>query len=377
MCKIVYHPKYSLYNLGSEHPFSPQRVQMLIELLQTWNVYKEPLQPEPIDPDALKDIHSDDYIDTVEKVSKGIKTNDAEKYSLGTADNPIVEGMAEGARYQVGGTLLGAQLLLENKADKVITLGGGFHHAHKNMAAGFCVYNDLAVAIKEMTDNGWHVAYLDIDVHHGDGVQELFYNNDKVMTISIHESGEFLFPGSGWIHELGQGSGRSLKLNVPLEPFSEGDSYLMAIDRVVKPALSWFRPNALIVQAGADAHFSDPLADNLLTTLDYEIIFNEIINISDSLCNGKTLFTFGGGYSPTATPRVWALLYLLVNKMEVPEYLPEAWKNKWEKIINQLLPKTLHDSLPAFDLIPRKEEILNTNKDTIRRLMDSVALNWF
>ena len=377
MCKIIYHPKYSLYNLGDEHPFSPQRAQMLIELLEEWNVYKQPIEPELIEPELLKVTHDENYIDVVEKASKGIKTPNAENFNLGTADNPIVEGMAEGARYQVAGTLLGAKLLLENKANKVISFGGGFHHAHKNMAAGFCVYNDLAVAIKEMTAKGWHVAYLDIDVHHGDGVQEMFYDDDKVMTISIHESGEFLFPGSGWIHELGQGGGRSLKLNIPLEPFSEGDSYLMAIDKVVKPALSWFRPNALIVQAGADAHFSDPLADNLLTTQDYEKIFNEIINISKMFCNNKVLFTFGGGYSPTATPRVWALLYLLLNNIDIPEYLPENWIAKWEKILNKPIPKTLHDTLPAFDAIPRKEEILNTNKDTIRRLMDSVSQYWF
>ena len=377
MCKIIYHPKYSLYNLGSEHPFSPQRAQMLIELLQEWNFYKEPLLPNPISPEALLNIHDKEYIDAVEKASKGEKENNIEKYNLGTADNPIVKEMAEGARYQVGGTVLGAELLLENKAKKVITLGGGFHHAHYNSAAGFCIYNDLSAAIKEMTNQGKHVAYLDIDVHHGDGVQEMFYSDENVMTISIHESGEFLFPGSGWVHELGKGGGRSLKLNVPLEPFSEGDSYLMTLEKVVKPALSFFRPYALIVQAGADAHFSDPLADNLLTTYDYQKIFNEIINLTDTFCNGNVLFTFGGGYSPTATPRVWALLYLIVNKMEIPEFLPEAWRNKWEKILNQSIPKTLHDNLPAFEKIHRKEEILNVNKDTITRLMDSVALNWF
>ncbi len=376
MCKIIYHNKYGLYNLGNEHPFSPQRAEMLIELLQELKVFKEPLQPSAVNPEQLKLIHDKDYVNIVENVSAGNEQEQAEKYNLGTADNPIVKGMAEGARYQVGGTLHGVQLLMENKANKVITFGGGFHHAHKNSAAGFCVYNDLAVAIKEMTNQGMHVAYLDIDVHHGDGVQELFYDDDKVMTISIHESGEFLFPGTGWIYELGRGSGRSLKLNIPLEPFSEGDSYLLAIDKVVKPALAWFRPDALIVQAGADAHFSDPLADILLTTYDYEKLFKEIISIAQNSCNNKMLFTFGGGYSPTATPRVWALLYFILSNIEIPKYLPKKWKNKWEKILNMKFPDTLHDALPAYDEIPRKQEIINTNKDTIRRLMDSVSQHW-
>jgi len=267
-------------------------------------------------------------------------------------------------------------MLMENKANKVLQLGGGFHHAHYNFAAGFCIYNDLALAINEMVNFGWHVAYLDIDVHHGDGVQEMFYSSENVMTISIHESGEFLFPGKGWIHELGKGSGRALKLNVPLEPFTEGSSYLEFLEKVVKPALSWFKPNALVVQAGADAHFSDPLADNLLTTYDYEAIFRKIKNIADTNCNGKVIFTLGGGYSSTATPRIWALLYLIVNNLDIPEYLPENWRNKWQQILGKPIPKTLHDLLPAFEPIPRNIEISKINTDVMRRLMDSVSMNW-
>lgn len=349
---------------------------MLIELLKEWKLYKDPILPNPIDPKTLTVIHNENYIEAVESCSKGIVPQDIEKFGLGNSDNPIVNKMAEGARYQVGGTLLGTKLLLENKASKVLQLGGGFHHAHHNLAAGFCIYNDLSMAIHEMVNSGWHVAYIDIDVHHGDGVQEMYYSNGNVMTISIHESGEYLFPGKGWLHELGQGIGRSLKLNVPLEPFSEGDSYFEVLEKVVKPALIWFRPDALVVQAGADAHFSDPLADNLLTTLDYEKIFQDLISMSDNYCNGRILFTLGGGYSPTATPRIWALLYLILNDFEIPEKLPLNWKKKWENILGKKIPETLHDKLPAYEPIPRHNEIMNINKDIIRRLMDSVSPYW-
>lgn len=349
---------------------------MLIELLKEWKLYKDPISPNPIDPNTLTVIHNENYIEAVERCSKGIVPKDIEKFGLGNSDNPIINGMAEGARYQVGGTLLGAKLLLENKASKVLQLGGGFHHAHYNIAAGFCIYNDLSMAIHEMVKSGWHVAYLDIDVHHGDGVQEMFYTNGNVMTISIHESGEYLFPGKGWLHELGQGIGRSLKLNVPIEPFSEGNTYFEVLEKVVKPALAWFRPDALIVQAGADAHFSDPLADNLLTTHDYEKIFKDLIIMSDNYSKGNILFTLGGGYSPTATPRIWALLYLILNNFEIPEKLPVNWKKKWEKILRKKIPETLHDKLPAYEPIPRQNEIININRDLIRRLMDSVAPYW-
>lgn len=376
MRRVIYNPKYSMYNLGDSHPFSPQRTEMLIDLLKEWGVYKEPIEPDAISPDKLRAIHDEKFIDVVEKVSAGLEVEGVEKFGIGTSDNPIFQGMAEGARYQVGGTVLGARLLIEGKADKVLQLGGGFHHAHHNLASGFCTYNDLSMAISEMVNHGWHVAYLDIDVHHGDGVQEIFYSDGNVMTISVHESGEYLFPGKGWIHELGRGMGRSLKLNIPLEPFSEGDSYFEVLDKVIKPALAWFKPDALIVQAGADAHYSDPLADNLLTTHDYEKIFNKIIEIADNSCNGKALFTLGGGYSQVATPRVWALLYLILNKINIPETLPENWRKRWEQILNKPIPATLHDKLPAYDEIPRKEEILKINNDVILRLMDSVSQYW-
>ena len=377
MCRVIYHPKYGMYNLGAEHPFSPVRAEMVIDLLKEWGVWKKPLEASPISTEELKMIHDEEYIFSVEELSKGREIEGIEKLGLDSADNPIVEGMAEGARYQVGGTVLGAKLLMEGKAKKVLQFGGGFHHAHNRLASGFCIYNDLSMAIKTMVNHGWHVAYLDIDVHHGDGVQEMFYSDEHVMTISIHESGEYLFPGTGWIHELGKSMGRSLKLNVPMEPFSEGDSYFEVLDKVVQPALSWFKPNALVVQAGADAHFSDPLADNLLTTHDYEKIFNEIIALADDNCKGNVMFTFGGGYSPIATPRVWTVLYLILNHLEIPEKLPDVWRKRWQEKIKKPIPEYLHDILPAYEEIPRKEEVRRINKDTIQRLMDAVSGEWW
>ena len=255
MCEIIYHPGYKKYDLGSGHPFDPIRAEMVLDYLTRTGCLKKPLRPEPVSPEDLELIHDKTYIQIIESASCGKNLEKAEDYGLGTLDNPIVNGMAEGARFQVGGTLLGAELLLKNKTKKVLQFGGGFHHAHRNLASGFCIYNDLGLAIKRLVKEGWHIAYLDLDVHHGDGVQEIFYSEEKVMTISIHESGEYLFPGSGWLHELGNGMGRSLKLNVPLEPFTEGDSYFDIINGIVEPALKWFKPDALIVQAGADAHF--------------------------------------------------------------------------------------------------------------------------
>ena len=376
MCKIIYHSKYKLYDLGEGHPFNPIRVEMVLDLLKELSYPVDTETPELITPEMLFAIHDEDYVKTIEALSKGESKTEAEKYGLGTIDNPVALGMAEGARYHTGGTLLGAKLLLEEKAKKVLQLGGGFHHAHRNLAAGFCIYNDLALAIKEMTDNGWHVAYIDIDVHHADGVQEIFYSDDKVMTISLHESGEFLFPGTGWIHELGQGMGKALKLNLPLDPFTEGESFIEAMDGIVGPALRWYKPDALIVMAGADAHFSDPLADLMLTTYDYEKIFGKILGYADKYSQGRIMFTLGGGYSITATPRIWTLLYFMMKDLEMPEKLPEKWRQKWSKKVGIELPEFLHDILPAYGPIPRKKEIVRNNRELIRRIKDSVAQYW-
>ncbi len=376
MCEIIYHPAYSNYNLGEGHPFDPVRIQLTLDLLAELNLLPEKIKPEPVLVEKLYEVHDRNYVDDVERLSAGDNSVDAELYGLGTLDNPIVPGMAEAARLQAGGTLLGAKLLLQEKTSKVLQMGGGFHHAHASLASGFCIYNDIALAIRELTKKGWHVAYLDLDVHHGDGVQEIFYTDDKVMTISFHESGEYLFPGTGWPYELGQGMGRSLKLNIPLEPFTEGDSYFEVMNRVLEPALGRFKPDVLVVQAGADAHFTDPLADLLLTTHDYRKIYRRVIELADAKCKGKVLFTLGGGYSITAAFRIWTILYLTLFGKEFSGKLPEEWRKKWKERTGKEIPETLDDTLPAFEPIPRKPEIDKHNRETARRLLDSVAPDW-
>ncbi len=376
MYKVIYHPAYKNYDLGPGHPFSPLRIEMVFDLLTKLGCMCETVLPSPVSPEELYAVHGKEYIDAIEAVSGGEKLENIEEYGVGSADNPVVPGMAEWARYQVGGTLLGAKILIENQADKVLQMGGGFHHAHQNLAAGFCLYNDLALALKEMVSAGWHVVYLDLDVHHGDGVQEMFNSDENVMTISFHESGEYLFPGTGWIHELGRGMGRSLKLNLPLEPFTEGDSYMEVLNGILVPALSWFKPNAMVVQCGADPHFSDPLADLMLTTYDFEKIYRRVFELIDKYSNGKALFTFGGGYSLNATPRVWSILYMILAGLDIPQHVPAEWREKWERRIGKELPETLHDHIPAFQPIPRKTEIVRHNKELIRRIMDAVAADW-
>ncbi len=377
MQRLIYSEKYNHYNLGENHPFSPLRNQMTLDLINSIFGQIEYVEPKLIKPEKLFSIHSEEYVTSVENASLGKKVDDIEKFGLGNADNPVFPNMGEAARWQCGGTLTGAELIIKNQADKVLQLGGGFHHAHYDYAAGFCIYNDLALAIKEFIDNGMYVLYLDIDVHHGDGVQEIFYSDSHVLTLSIHESGEYLFPGSGWLHQMGSSGGRGLKANLPLEPFTEGESFLYVLNESLSRALSFFKPDVMVVQAGADAHFSDPLADLMLTTRDYQRAFKTIIDLGNQHSKGNILFTLGGGYSLTATFRIWSILFAEIFGKELPEKLPNDFIDKWEKELRALEVFDIHDPQQPYDPIPRKEKIEKTNKDTLRRMIDSLAPHWF
>lgn len=376
MASVIYHPAYRQYSFGEHHPFSPVRVDMTLDLLRELGAPVRPVAPEPATREEILEVHADYYVRRVEALSAGEEVPDARDYGLGTPDTPAFRGMDEAARWHAGGTLAGARLLCEAGEKRVLQLGGGLHHARRNFASGFCVYNDLALGILALLRHGLWVAYLDVDVHHGDGVQQILYDEGRAMTISLHESGKFLFPGTGDVHELGTGVGRGLKLNVPLEPMTEGRSYLEVLDAVVPRALERFRPGVLVVQAGADAHFEDRLADLMLTTRDYEAVFRRILGWADAFTAGRVLFTLGGGYSFRASARVWALLYLLVHDLPVPDRVPETWRERWRAAAGEELPARFHDPDLPGEAVPNREEIARRNRQAAERLLEAAGPYW-
>jgi acetoin utilization protein AcuC len=285
--------------------------------------------------------------------------------------------MDEAARALCGGTLEGARRIASGAATRVLQMGGGLHHAQRKLASGFCVYNDLSVAIQHLRDAGHRVVYLDIDVHHGDGVQDLHYNDPEVLTLSLHESGRYLFPGTGNVHETGTGAGEGASMNVPLEPFTENDSFLDVFDRTVPYALQQFQPDVLVVQCGADAHFSDPLADLLLTTQAYEALFRQILDLADRYTAGRCLLTLGGGYQPDATVRIWTMLALLAQDRDLPDALPTDWHARWEDALVTNLTPTLHDAPGRTFDVPRRSTIEKQNERVGKRVLEILAPLWY
>ena len=376
MAALIHRAEYAGYDFGPEHPFAPARLDMLLDLLQSLGHGVSPIAAPAATRAEILAIHDEAYVSAVEALDQGRPAPDAERFGLGTPDNPIFPDMDLATRWLVGGTLHGARMLMAGQEQRVLQLGGGLHHAQKDHAAGFCLYNDLAVAIQALLEHGWRVAYLDIDLHHGDGVQDLFYGNDRVLTLSIHESGHYLYPGSGHIQDLGNGPARGLSVNSPLEPFTEAGDYLEAFDAVVPRALAWFAPDVLVVQAGADAHFADPLGDLALTTQAFQSLYERIFSLADAHAQGRVLLTLGGGYEAQVVARVWAILCLTFLGLPLPEHLPAVWMDRWRHLLGPGVPGGLHDPASALPDLPGREARSRRNRDVVTRLLDSLHRLW-
>ena len=259
---FVYDPALSEYELSDSHPFKPVRLELTRSLLEHAGTLSPThvVKPKPVTEAKLLRIHHRDFVEAVKAVSRGEEVDDAYSYGLGTGDNPIFPHMHEAILRVCSATVTAVDLVASGKVRRALNLSGGLHHAHAGQASGFCLYNDLALGIDHAVNKyGLRVAYLDIDAHHGDGVQGLFYEHPEVMTISLHESGRYLFPGSGYTYEVGKGAGRGRSVNLPLEPYTEDASYLASFEAVVPAALRVFRPDLIVLQAGADMHAFDPL----------------------------------------------------------------------------------------------------------------------
>ena len=318
------------YDLGGEHPMHPVRIDLTMRLARSLGVLDQPnvtfVDPEPATAAQLERVHSPRYLAAVRDAPMqpwGIG------HGLGTDDNPIFWGMYEASALVAGSTLRAAQLVWNKEFDHAINIGGGHHHAMPGSASGFCVFNDLTVAIAWLLDHGaQRVAYVDTDVHHGDGVQAAFYDDPRVMTVSVHESPLTLWPHTGFASECGSGEAAGSSINVPIPAGSTNGDWLRAFEATVPNVLRQFRPEILITQCGCDSHHEDPLADLSLTVDGHNAIYARLRDLANELCDGRWVATGGGGYGLVrAVPRSWT--HLLAQAIGVPIDLntdiPQSW----------------------------------------------------
>ena len=320
---------------GPDHPLKPERLQRTHALLEETGALDAPnvkvVAPRPATAEELMLFHTREYVDVVRALSEGDTTVPAGRFGFGPGDNPVFAGMYDSEGLKVGSALQAAQLLVEGACDVAFSYSGGLHHGGPNFASGFCVFNDAAVAIHWLLRRGMRVAYVDIDVHHGDGVQQAFYESDRVLTISLHQDGRTLFPGTGFIGERGRGAGRGYSVNVPLLPNTADDAYLWAFGEVVPPLLARFRPDIVVTQLGVDTHYRDPLARLALTSHGHEALFRALAGLAP-----RWLALGGGGYDIGVVPRSWALALGVMAGLSLPAQLPAGYREKYGG-------RTLHD----------------------------------
>lgn len=329
---LVYTSKFSEYDLGPSHPLRPIRVQRAYELIRACNLLQSDqvsvAAPPLADAETIALVHSPDYIAAVQSPT-GTMAGRLADYGLGTIDNPIVAGMYESAALVVGASVHAADLVVDGEAEVAFNPGGGLHHAHRAQAAGFCVFNDPAIAIAHLLRRagaGVKVAYVDLDAHHGDGVQEAFYDRRDVLTISIHESGRYLFPRTGSVSEIGEEEGEGFSVNLPLSPYTGDDVYVWAFKQVVPALLDAFEPDFVCAQLGVDTHYQDPLTHMSCTTGGFLRTLREIVSRAP-----RFIAFGGGGYDLTVVPRAWTLAFAHMSQQQPPQYLPESEADHYRK----------------------------------------------
>jgi acetoin utilization protein AcuC len=305
---FVYSAEVDEFGYPPQCPFKSSRAAKTRQMLESMSLLtgsdRAEVAPERATREILEKFHSPEYLDTLQEASTGVFRHEFLHMGLGTGDCPVFKNMYDYLTIATGASITAANEILAGRATNAFNPSGGFHHAHASQASGFCYLNDVVLAIMTLTDAGKRVLFIDIDVHHTDGVQEAFYDRSDVMTISFHQDGKTLFPGTGFVEDIGTGQGTGYSVNLPLPPGTYDEIYLDAFNQITLPLIEAFNPDVIALELGTDALAGDPLAQLSLTNNTYA----DIVNLLGKL-NIPILMTGGGGYNVENTVRAWALCY--------------------------------------------------------------------
>ncbi len=345
---VVFDERLTSYNFGPSHPMAPVRIELTMSLARELGVLDglDVVGADAATDDELNLIHSERYIEGVHRLSNHPTQADP-SLGLGTADNPVFAQMHDASALVAGASVEAARRVWTGQAPRAVNIGGGLHHAMRDHASGFCIYNDVALAIRWLLDNGAkRIVYVDVDAHHGDGVQAMFYDDPRVMTISIHEGPQTLFPGTGYATETGAEGAEGSSVNVALPPGTSDAGWLRAFHAVVPPLVREFNPDILVTQHGCDSHMDDPLTNLMLSVDGQRASYLALRDLSEEVCAGKWVATGGGGYAVMdVVPRAWAHLLAIVagSPLDPQSMTPDQWRSRIEHMRGQAAPHLMTD----------------------------------
>ena len=343
------------YNFGPGHPMAPERMDLTARLSRSLGLFDldhvDLAAPEVASDAELESVHSADYVAAVRRVSAD-PTRPDESRGLGTEDDPAFAGMHEAAARLAGGSLLAAQRLLEGSALHAVNFGGGMHHAARERASGFCIYNDAALAVQKLLDGSvGKVAYIDVDAHHGDGTQNIFWDEPRVLTISLHETGLTLFPGTGFANETGGPAAEGTAVNVALPAGTSDAGWLRAFYAVVPQLVGAFEPEVIVSQHGCDSHRNDPLTHLNLSVDGQREAASAVGNLAERYCGGRWIATGGGGYNVLdVVPRAWSHLVAIAAGRPVPlrTPVPADWRQYVMEKFGREAPSLMGDDVELW-----------------------------
>ncbi len=346
---VVFDTSLTDYDFGPSHPMSPIRVDLTIRLARELGVLDRlRMVQAPFADDAqIATVHDGSLIDAVTRAGKDPGSIEYDDHGLATDDNPVFDDMHRAASHVVGASLEAFRQVHSGESLHSANIAGGLHHAMRDRASGFCIYNDVAIGIQWLLDQGvQRVAYVDVDVHHGDGVERIFYDDPRVLTISLHETGQMLFPGTGFPSDMGGPGAEGMAVNVALPPGTADAGWLRAFHATVPLLLRAFAPEVLVTQHGCDSHMEDPLAHLMLSVDGQRASYLALHDLAHEVCGGRWVVTGGGGYALVdVVPRAWTHLLAVMagHPIDPATDTPQAWRDHVTTSLGRTAPWRMTD----------------------------------